>query len=474
MEAPITTRQTTGIPLSRSVRVALGVAPRVLFTVLRSALWLWLRWRFRVRIVYDRRSRALRPPYVVLANHVNFWDPFLVAMPFRPPVHFIAADGNFRGHMMRRLMTFAGTIPKAKAKNDLESIRMLQRCITERKVVGIFPEGQRSWDGTSRTVLPGTPKLVRLLGAPVVSVMIRGGYLSTPRWSKRLRRGVLELSVTTVLTREEISRLSKEEVTRRIANSVTHDESQWQRATGTLFIDARRAEHVETALFLCPACGTWDTLRSAGATFTCTACGDRTWMAPSGTLYHLADARRPNHRPDRPHRAHPVFSTARRSFARFRHHRFPTVAAWNAWQLQRLHEEIATPTPGALPYRIPAADLLTGFRSRVLRPRGTVTVELTRDVLHLSPVARPSAQPRAHPREATTSPLQSSPPFRFSTPTSSSSTTAADSTCCACVAPRTPHTASKKRSWRSTTPTRQPTPPVLQIRPQVLYLFNHH
>ncbi|MDA3947822.1 MAG: lysophospholipid acyltransferase family protein [Spirochaeta sp.] len=368
MEAPSTPRHPAATSVSRSLRIALGVTPRVLYTLLRYTLGVWLRWRFRVRIVYDRRSRALRPPYVVLANHVNFWDPFLVAMPFGPPVHFIAADGNFRGHLMRRLMVFAGTIPKAKAKNDLESIRTLQRFIAERKVVGIFPEGQRSWDGTSREVLPGTPKLIRLLGAPVVSVILRGGYLSTPRWTKRLHRGVLELSVTTVLTREEISHLSKEEVTHRIASSVTHDESQWQRATGALFFDPRRAEHIETALFLCPECGSWDALRSHGATFTCTVCGARTWHAPSGALYHVAATP-----PQARHHAHS-----------YHHHRFPTVAAWNAWQLQRLREDIAAPDPAALPYRVPAADFLTGFRSRVLRPRGTVALELSREHLRLT------------------------------------------------------------------------------------------
>jgi len=350
-----------------AVRTAIGVAPRVLFTVLRYTLGVWLRRRFRVRIHYDARFGEVRPPYAVLANHVNFWDPFLVAMPFGPPVHFIAADGNFRGHIMRRLMAFAGTVPKAKARNDLESIRALQRLIREGKIIGIFPEGQRSWDGTSRSVLSGTPKLVRLLQAPVVSVRLRGGYLSMPRWTHTLRKGELHLDVQTILTRGEIRNLPREEVFRRIADSVTHNETEWQRETGLLFIHPRRAEHAETALFRCPSCGGWDTLHSNGNTLTCGTCGYATWFAPSGTLYEVA--------PD----------------GTRRYHRYGSVAAWNAAQLTELNRQLDDPQ-GPLPLVIDDADLLTGYRSRVLYPHGSVAISLTRDALTLTSVGTGRAQ----------------------------------------------------------------------------------
>lgn len=376
---------------------ALGIGPRVLFTTLRYSLGVWLHWRFRIRITYDHRSAVLRPPFVVLANHVNFWDPFLVAIPFGPPVHFIAADGNFRGRIMRRLMAFAGTVPKAKARNDLESIRALQALIDEGKIIGIFPEGQRSWDGRSRPVLPGTPKLVRLLKAPVVSVRLRGGYLSTPRWTKSLRRGELHLDVQTILTAKEIAELPKTTVVSRIATAVTHDETEWQRKTGILFSNRRRAEYAETALFWCPECDHWGTLRSQQNELKCTHCGSATWFAPSGTLYRVGhDGAK-------------------------RHHRFGNLADWNEWQCKRLQEAIdpirplpgtrdkdrepmgteveARPTYAPLPYSIPETEFLTGYRSRVLYPRGIAALHISPSELSLTtksrtwrlPIARISA-----------------------------------------------------------------------------------
>ena len=355
--------------LPRPMRVALGIGPRILFFLLRYTLGAWLRWRFKITITYDDRFAALTPPFVVLANHVNIWDPFLVGLSFSPPVHFIAADGNFRGHLMRPLMALGGTIPKVKAKNDLESIRMLQRFIKERKIVGIFPEGQRSWDGTNRAVLPGTPKLVRLLRAPIVSVRLRGAYLAAPRWSKLLRRGPVELNVRTLLTRDEVLSLGKDEVTARIDHAVDHDESAWQRLTNNIYSSPRRAEHAEMALFLCPDCGGWGVLRSKGARLACTACGSVTWFAPSGRLY-------------------------RERSGEFCRHRFDTVAAWNAYQLRRLTDDIDAPAPRSLRYVVPSVVFLTGYRNRVLYPRGDVSLQLDRETLTLTPsCALPSEGP---------------------------------------------------------------------------------
>ncbi len=315
--------------------------------------------------MYHGNSSTLKPPFVVLANHVNFWDPFLVGLPFRKPVHYIAADGNFRGRLMRRLMILGGTIPKAKARNDLESIRILQHLVKQRRIVGIFPEGQRSWDGTNREVLPGTPKLVRLLGVPVVSVILKGGYLSTPRWTTHLRRGILELHVTTVISAEDVHRLDREEVTRRIACCVKHDETEWQKATGHLFAHPRRAEHVEQALFYCPDCDGWDTLRSSGSFISCRRCNARSWMAPSGRIYRID----------------PASGT-------LRYRKPDNVADWNRLQLQKLMK-----TP-ALPVTVSPAEFLTGYRSRTLYSRGTVHVTLTETDLVLHTPAGPDTSNR--------------------------------------------------------------------------------
>ena len=329
----------------------------IMFLLLRPVLNVWLRWRFRLVIHRHGAAARLRPPFLVLANHVNFWDPFLLVLPFDREVHFLSADGNFRSRVMRWLMEGVGAVPKAKARTDMESLHRLRHHAAERGIVALFPEGQRTWDGHSRGMLPATPKLARLLRVPVVMVHLRGAYLSTPRWATSLRRGRLEMHVWQVLSRHEVRSLPLGEITRRIADALEFDEGRWQERTGVRFVARNRAEHMERAFFRCPECGGWDTIRSRGDEVRCTACTFRAWFAPSGRLYSRS-----------------ARSTTGASAALppvFRSHQ------WNRWQLETLRQSLEAGGNGALPYRVPAVYYLTGYRSRPLRPRGMVELALT-------------------------------------------------------------------------------------------------
>jgi 1-acyl-sn-glycerol-3-phosphate acyltransferase len=351
-----------------------------LFLILRPLLGSWLWWRFRVRVYRHGAAAGLRPPYLVLANHVNFWDPFLLAFAFDRPINFLAADGNFRGRVMRRLMTAAGSIPKAKARTDMESLRHLQRRVADGGIVALFPEGQRTWDGGTRRMLPATPKLARLLDAPVVMVQLRGAYLSTPRWATNLRRGRLEMHVSRILTREELRSLPRGEISRRIEEALNFDEGAWQNATGVAFIGTGRAEHLERAFFLCPECGAWGTIRSGGSRTGCVACGWSAWMGPSGKLYGRHGAAGDAADSGDPQRVLPPV--------------FPTTD-WSRLQDERLRRAIHGGGPllagqdrtdhPALPWALPRAHYLTGYRSRPLTPRGEVRLTLDHESLRLSP-----------------------------------------------------------------------------------------
>lgn len=364
---------------SHRYSTAMPTPAQILLFCLRPTLGRWLWWRYRVTVHRHGPAAAFRPPLLVLSNHVNFWDPFLIAFTFDQPVHFLSADGNFRGRGMRRLMAAAGAIPKAKARTDMESLRLLRERIAQRQIVALFPEGQRTWDGTTRPMLPATPKLARLLGAPVVMVQLRGAYLSKPRWARRVRRGRLEIHLTPLLSRAELAHSSRGEIASRISAALAWDDVTWAQRQGVRFVGRYRAEHAEQALWYCPRCDGWGTLRSGGDELVCSQCGHPTRMVSTGALTHgIGVGTYP---------ASPPYSPAPE-----------TVAAWNAVQHAALCREItAVKTGGALPYRIPAMDYATGYRSRPLRPRGSVAVELGYESLTLIPVAGGSSRRKPLP-----------------------------------------------------------------------------
>jgi len=242
--------------------------------LLRASYGMWLKRFYKIRCRGEKLSWNLRPPYVLVANHVTMLDPFILSVFVREPIYWITADGNMRSRMMKALLRMVGSIPKSKAIPDIETVNWIVDVIRKRRgVVGIFPEGQATWDGRTLPMIPSTAKLLKLLKVPVLAAVIRGGFSSLPRWSWAARRGRIEVDFSVILTAAELKSLGVEEIGRRLDEALAHDESSWNRAAGTSFASARRAEHLEIPLFMCPACETIGALRSRRNRIACAACG---------------------------------------------------------------------------------------------------------------------------------------------------------------------------------------------------------
>ncbi len=206
-----------------------------------------------------------------LPNHTNQWDPFLVSIVPWKPVRWVASDGLFRD--TSKLLLFAiGVIPKIKGQSDMTTIEELRRAIALGFPVGIFPEGEQNWDGTTSELIPATAKLVRLLKIPVIVPICKGAYFSKPRWAWKMRRTRVEIHYKRVIDADEIGGMKLVEIERRIKEIFRHDEYEWQKSTMTPILSELRAEHLELVHFLCPSCERIGYLHSRGNILSC-ACG---------------------------------------------------------------------------------------------------------------------------------------------------------------------------------------------------------
>ena len=176
--------------------------------ILRTTYGLWLHAFFRVEGKNVNLAKALKPPFVIVSNHVSVLDPFILGSFLREPVYWITSDGNMRSRLMRALLTLVGSIPKSKSIPDIETVNWTVEVIRRRGgVVGIFPEGQQSWDGTTLPLVPSTAKLLKLLKVPVLAAVIKGGYSSLPRWTGARRRGRMEVEFKLLFGPEELKAL---------------------------------------------------------------------------------------------------------------------------------------------------------------------------------------------------------------------------------------------------------------------------
>lgn len=232
----------------------------------------YMRLLFGYRI-FNEQIAGLNPPFIVIANHTNFYDPFLLSMCIPDPVHFVTSDAYFRNPVLKFLLKHVGAIPKTKFISDPQSIKHILRIVKNKGIVGIFAEGRRNWDGSTLPLLFPTAKLAKSLGIPVVSVLFRGACLSMPRWSKSTRKGGLTMTCTPILSGEDVKKLSANEIFDVMTASLAHDEYAWQRRAMIRYKGRKMAEKLELFLFLCPECKSDKHMESKDDAFFCTNCG---------------------------------------------------------------------------------------------------------------------------------------------------------------------------------------------------------
>lgn len=263
-------------------------ANKTLIKILRHTLGKYLKWLFNIK--YETNEiKDIKPPYILLANHTNFWDPFFLSVPISKPIHFVASDMLFREGILGWLIKLAGAIPKTKFLSDASTIKSVIRIKNKGGIIGIFPEGERCWDGQTLPILYPTAKLIKSLKIPVVVCVMKGAYLSLPRWSSNVRRGKLTASYSLALQPEHISSMSIDEIYNVICRSLTYDEYTYQKQNMLAFKGKKLAERLEKLLFVCPHCKKADSMHSKDNTFKCSSCGYSVIYNQYGLFHSTSD-----------------------------------------------------------------------------------------------------------------------------------------------------------------------------------------
>ncbi len=323
--------------------------------LVRNTYGVWLRRTYRAKAKGLEMFDTLTPPFILVGNHTTLLDPFL-ANSFVPfPVHWVASDGNMRSWIMRFLLIkLVGSIPKSKAIPDIETVNWIVEIIRKKKgVVGFYPEGQSSWNGTAVPAFGSTAKLLKLLKAPVVLAHSRGSYMTKPRWAYSRRKGEVELEFSQLFSPEELKARTVEEIDALINAALAHDDFAWAKARGIGFRDRRRAECLELALYACPACGALHTLRSSESVLRCAECGAEFVYGEDGSLDPKGSSREDwkGVAPSCP----------------------DTVLAWDRWQeshLESLIKDTYLPNPERVIFSDAKARLLRGRRMDAMESLG--------------------------------------------------------------------------------------------------------
>jgi len=132
-------------------------------------------------------------PFILVANHQSILDPIFVQVVCPRPLHTLTKSTQFGGAFMGWVLPRLNAIPLRRYRIDPQAVRVVLRRLSQGEGVGIYPEGERSWDAALQPFRKGTIRVLLKAGVPVIPCGVAGSYDVWPRWSKTVRRRLVRV-----------------------------------------------------------------------------------------------------------------------------------------------------------------------------------------------------------------------------------------------------------------------------------------
>lgn len=131
--------------------------------------------------------------YIISPNHQSYLDAFLLCslLPFRvfARLFFVGAVEYFETDFTKWFARLANLVPVDPDSNLIPAMKAGAFGLAHGRILVLFPEGERSMDGTVKKFKKGAPILAQHMRVPIVPVAITGAYEIWPRnrridWSR--------------------------------------------------------------------------------------------------------------------------------------------------------------------------------------------------------------------------------------------------------------------------------------------------
>jgi 1-acyl-sn-glycerol-3-phosphate acyltransferase len=196
---------------------------------------------------------------IILANHLSLFDPIWIYAMLRRPVYFAATEDLFRQRFLGRLIRWFGAFPKRKAASDISALRNIFSIAKTEGLIGVFPEGVRTWDGGNLPIVTTIAHLIRKLKLPVYVCRFEGAYLAYPRWARWWRRVPVRGDFSKLYDADSIPG-EDERILSDISDAIRTPDYEMDIDT-TRLRSKGLAVNLTRVLYRCPSCGTMEGLK---------------------------------------------------------------------------------------------------------------------------------------------------------------------------------------------------------------------
>ncbi len=200
--------------------------PRPWFTLLAylglRGLYFAARVLLRLEVKGLENITSLRRPFLICPNHQSYLDAFLVSatypLPLLQQIFHVGWSEFFKSALMTWVAKLMHVVPVDPDTKLLRAMRAGAIGLRANKILNIYPEGERSFDGVLHPFRKGAAILATELNVPIVPVALDGLWQVWGRGSARIRFTKVKIHFGTPIT----------------ANSALQGEAQYEALTATV------------------------------------------------------------------------------------------------------------------------------------------------------------------------------------------------------------------------------------------------
>ena len=183
------------------LRKALKNRPLFLAFAFTSYKFFNLLFRIFLRLEVDgiENLRAMKRPFIICPNHQSFLDPFVLCSTysydtFKNTFH-VGASEFFQSRFMGWVAEMLHVVPVDPDTQLMKAMKAGAIGLKRGRVLNIYPEGERAYDGELHKFKKGAAILATELDLPILPVAMDGLYKVWARRSKKIRLAKVKISI---------------------------------------------------------------------------------------------------------------------------------------------------------------------------------------------------------------------------------------------------------------------------------------
>ncbi|MBR6737398.1 MAG: 1-acyl-sn-glycerol-3-phosphate acyltransferase [Clostridia bacterium] len=236
--------------------------------------------KYHPHIKHIDKVSDYKGPCFVIFNHLSRIDHMYVSASCYPRVtNMMAGCSEFYRTKFSFIFWLDKVIPKKNYSPDRVAIHGVSEVLKRGGCVTFAPEGLASDYGCNKPVVPGTSKMFKHFKVPVFFCHLEGQYLQNTKVCLDERYGETYATTSLLFSKEDVERLSVEEMDDILNEKFRRNEYAWNREKKIKWETHGRICHrLEDFCFKCPKCGKEFTMLGEGNKIECTACGNGATM----------------------------------------------------------------------------------------------------------------------------------------------------------------------------------------------------